>query len=143
MGRKTAPRPPEEPVSRPRKPTTTPATREPRVPVRTDAVKSFYVTLERTDTGERLVGSPVNLNTGGMFLRTDSPFPAETPVTLDACAHDTRTEYRFRLHGWVVYAVPDGMGIQFDEPTPEAVYMIHHVVRLFLPEGHHLADPSW
>lgn len=130
-------------MSRPRKPPTTPATRQFRVPVRTDAVKSFYVTAVRPDTGERLVGSPVNLNTGGMFVRTDTPFPAETPVELEACAHDTRTEYRFRLRGWVVYQVADGMGIQFDEPPPEAVYMIRHVVRLFLPEGHHLADPSW
>ena len=130
-------------MTRPRKAPTTPATREPRVPVRADAVKYFYVTAARADTGERLVAIPVNLNTGGIFLRTDSPFPAETPVELDACAHDTRTEYRFRLRGWVVYQVADGMAVQFDEPPPEALYMIRHVVRLFLPEGHHLADPAW
>lgn len=128
---------------RPRKPVTTIADREPRVLVRPEAVRFFRVTVMRQDTGERLAGHPVNLNTGGMFIRTDTPFPAETEVRLEAHAHDERTEYRFRLRGWVVYDVPDGMGIQFEEPPPETAYLIRHLVRLFLPTSHHLADPSW
>lgn len=144
-------RPPRTPRSesgdtappRPQKPVTTPESRDPRVAVHAGAVRYFHVVVMRRDTGERLEGIPVNLNAGGMFLHTETPFPSETPLELEGCAHDSRTEYRFRLRGWVVYRTDDGMGIQFDDPTPEAVYLIHHVVRLFLPEGHHLADPSW
>lgn len=128
---------------RPRKPVTTPLSREPRVRVRLEAVRYFRVTVMRRDNGARLAGIPVNLNTGGMFIRTDAPFPEECPVWLEAHAHDERTEYRFRLRGWVVYAVPDGMGIQFEEPPPETAYLIRHLVKLFLPESHHLADPGW
>lgn len=128
---------------RPRRPVTTAGTREPRVVVRPEAVRFFRVTVMRVDTSERLAGVPVNLNTAGIFVRTGTPFPEEAEVWLEAHAHDDRTEYRFRVRGWVVYCVADGMGIQFDEPSPETAYLIRHLVKLFLPPAHHLADPSW
>jgi hypothetical protein len=128
---------------RPRKPVTTSANREPRVVVRPEALRYFRVTLMRADTEERMQGIPVNLNTAGMFIRTAVTFPEDIEILLEAHAHDERTEYRFRVRGWVAYCVPDGMGIQFDDPDPETAYLIRHLVKLFLPAEHHLADPSW
>jgi len=136
---------PRQAPNRPAEPSSQPAVtgREPRTLVRPGRVRYFYVTVVRRDTDQRLQGNPVNLNTGGMYVHCDAPFPPDAPVDLEACAHDERTEYRFRVRGRVAYRIEGGMGIQFEEPTPEALYLIRHIVKIFLSEAHHLADPSW
>ncbi|MDH5528016.1 MAG: hypothetical protein OEY97_12000 [Nitrospirota bacterium] len=129
---------------RPRKPVTTRENRCPRVPLPLEGFGSIRVEATEHHSGRTVIGQFVNLNAEGTFIVCDAdaaPFHPETYLTLDALARDDNTEYRFVVHGWVVYTLEEGMAIQFDEPPPETEYQIRFIVNHFLPESHHLSEP--
>jgi len=101
--------------NRPRKPVTTPATRERRVSLRVGVDTYIRVAVVHEPDARKVHGWVRNLSTGGMFVETADPLPIDAPVRVDALARSDGDLIHFKADGWVAYAGPNGLGIQFDD----------------------------
>jgi len=101
-------------ATRPRKPVTTPATRERRVAVRVTVDTYIRAAVAHEASARKVHGWVRNLSRGGMFVETPDRLPADAPVRVDALARCDGDLIHFKADGWVAYTGPDGLGIQFE-----------------------------
>jgi hypothetical protein len=74
------------------------------------------VELVNVSSNERMESITSDVSTFGCFVKTASPFPKGTPVTLKV-VHNGRA---FKAEGDVVFILTDiGMGIAYSEIAPE------------------------
>lgn len=106
--------------SRPSKNAATTATRERRVHVRVPIRAAVTV----ANGPNRVCGWVRNLSAGGMFVETDEPFARETEVQVDTLMRDGSRVHHFRTLAWVAWVSPDGMGLQFDDLSPDDYHFI-------------------
>ena len=85
---------------------------------------SFQLAL--TDSAQKMhAGSCVNLNTGGMFLTTDSLFPVDTRLFVEFTLPGFQSSLRCPVRvAWVNHpewrkknSMPCGIGLQFEHPS--------------------------
>jgi hypothetical protein len=99
---------------RPRKPVTTPASRERRVAVRVSVDTYIRAAVAHEASGRKVHGWVRNLSGGGMFVETPDRLPEDAPVRIDALARCGAELIHFKAGGWVAYSGPDGLGLQFE-----------------------------
>jgi hypothetical protein len=116
---------------RPKKPPSTPDTREQRTELRVGVDTAIRLAITRNDTGNILYGWVRNLSLGGALVNCQTPFPPDTPVRMSGLARDGNTVYHLKMTGWVAYATEDSMGLQFDELDPEIRPQLDHLLKLF------------
>jgi hypothetical protein len=109
------------------KPVTTPATREPRVPVPAPLRAALFLYNGK----EKVCGWVRRLNTGGMYLQSKARFPRETEVFVETLVWDDDTPRAFRVRGWVATEDPRGMGIQFAPPDADTLAALRRVIHRF------------
>lgn len=103
---------------RPRHRVTTPGFRLHRANVR------GHVTVDiHPDSGEPGThGQVETLNAHGMFVHCPDPLPRDAPCDFRLnLIHEKRT---LEVPGWVVYANPDGMAVQFDHLEPRTLALL-------------------
>lgn len=101
-------------ATRPRKPVSTPASRERRVAVRVSVDTYIRAAVAHEASARKVHGWVRNLSLGGMFVETPDRLPPDAPVAVDALARCGEELIHFKAGGWVAYAGPDGLGIQFE-----------------------------
>lgn len=117
--------------ARPRKPVTTPDTRERRVHIRVAVDTYIRVAVEHCGTGRKVHGWVRNLSTGGLFVETPDRFGQDEPVLVDALGRSGETALHLRIDGWVAYVDGTGMGIQFDTLSPEMAGRVAELLARF------------
>lgn len=83
-----------------------------------------------------LVAYSINVSRGGLFLETDVELAPGTPLTIDFAIPNTGTS---SIHGVVAWrrgveepaSGPPGIGVEFDDITPQLGAMIDHLVPNF------------
>lgn len=100
---------------RPRKPEATPDTRE----ARTDVRVSIRAVLLATAGGHEVYGWVRNLSPGGMYVCSAEAMPTDTECHVRLAWKDGTVFRAAFLKGWVAYAAPGGVGVQFEAPTDE------------------------
>jgi PilZ domain len=109
---------------RPSKTAATTATRDRRAHVRVPIRAAVNV----ANGQNRTCGWVRNLSVGGMFVETDVPFARETEVQVNTLMRDGNRVHHFRTLAWVAWVGPDGMGLQFDDLSPEDYHFILRTV---------------
>lgn len=105
---------------RPSKITATSATRERRAHVRVPIRAAVTV----AEGPNQVCGWVRNLSAGGMFVETEEPFARETEVQVNTLMRDGSRVHHFRTRAWVAWVSPDGMGLQFDDLSPDDYHFI-------------------
>lgn len=109
---------------RPSKNFATTATRERRAHVRVPIRAAVTV----ANVSNRVCGWVRNLSAGGMFVETGEPFPKETEVQVNTLMRDGDRVHHFRTAAWVAWVSPEGMGLQFDNLSPDDYHFILRTV---------------
>jgi acylphosphatase len=100
---------------RPRKPQTTPTSREARRDVRV----SIRTVLRAVSDRHEIYGWVRNLSPGGMYVCAAESLPPDTECHVRLAWKDGPVFRAAFLKGWVVYAAGGGVGVQFEAPTEE------------------------
>jgi len=119
--------------NRPRKPVTTPDTRERRVDVRASVDTYIRAAVTHEDSARKVHGWVRNLSPGGMFVETPDPLPEDARVTVDALARTDGEVVHLKIAGWVAYAGPRGLGLQFDALDDEMARRLAVLLERFAP----------
>ncbi|MFQ5508200.1 MAG: PilZ domain-containing protein [Leptospirillia bacterium] len=128
---------------RPRKPKTTPETREKRYDIRVGVPVAIRASASCVISGRTVYGWVRNLSRGGLFMTTNETFAMETELDIDALTRDGDKVSRLRLRAWVAFegeGVGDaegerGMGLQFGEMAPEMAAHINELLIRFSREN--------
>jgi acylphosphatase len=116
---------------RPRKPATTPASREGRVDVRV----SIRSVLRAVSGHHEIYGWVRNLSPGGMYVCATESLPPDTECHVRLAWKDGPVFRAAFLKGWVVYANGGGVGVQFEAPTEEIREVLNGLDRRHLPSA--------
>jgi hypothetical protein len=116
---------------RPRKPITTPDTRERRVDVRASVDTYIRAAVTHEDSARKVHGWVRNLGPGGMFVETPDSLPEDARVTLDALARTDGDVVHLKIAGWVAYAGPKGLGLQFNTLDDEMARRLAALIERF------------
>lgn len=116
---------------RPRKPVTTPETRESRVPLWKMVDAHIRVAVSHVATGRKVHGWVRNLCAGGLFVEARDPFEPEAPVIVDGLVRSGDRALHLRAGGWVAHSGPGGMGIQFGQLEPEMAVRLGELIERF------------
>jgi hypothetical protein len=117
--------------NRPRKPITTPDTRERRVDVRASVDTYIRAAVTHEDSARKVHGWVRNLGPGGMFVETPDSLPEDARVTLDALARTDGDVVHLKIAGWVAYAGPKGLGLQFNTLDDEMARRLAALIERF------------
>lgn len=117
--------------ARPRRPVSTPATRERRVDIRVTVDTYIRAAVVHGVSGKKLHGWVRNLSVGGLFVETPDRFGKEEPVHVDAMARNGETVVHLKFDGWVAYEGESGMGIQFGEVSAEMAERVSELLDRF------------
>lgn len=113
---------------RPNKPVATPESRAPRATI----PGGIRVAIRLISSRLTVRGWARNLSEGGMFVETDTPFPADAEVELDWLMREEDTPHHLKVRGWVVHGGDTGMGFQFDEESAAPYEVIPRAVQNLL-----------
>lgn len=96
----------------------------------------YTVQVEFRTASSFLVAYSVNVSKGGIFLETDAEVPPTTPVTVAFAVPNIGTSVLAGTVAWrrgIEESVsgPPGIGLEFDDLTPELGAMIDHLVPSF------------
>jgi hypothetical protein len=119
--------------TRPRKPMTTPSTRERRVEVRVSVDTYIRAAVTHEASARKVHGWVLNVSAGGLFVQTPDRLPADAPVRIDALARCGEELIHFKASGWVAHADPDGLGVQFDTLDDEMTRRLAVLIERFAP----------
>jgi hypothetical protein len=114
--------------ARPRKPVTTPETREQRISVRVTVDTYIRAAVVHTASGRKAHGWVLNLSPGGLFVSCRDQFDREEAVLVDALARLDGEVVHLRANGWVAYVSDEGMGIQFGHLSPEMAQRLAELI---------------
>jgi hypothetical protein len=117
--------------ARPRKPVTTPETRERRVGVRVAVDTYIRVAVVHAATGRKVHGWVRDLSQGGLFVEGPDRFEADDAVIVDALARSGENAVHLRAEGWVAYIGRGGMGIQLGPLDPEMAGRLAELIERF------------
>jgi len=121
--------------TRPRKPVTTPATRDRRVAVRVGVDTYIRAALTHEASARKVHGWVLNLSPGGMFIQTPDRLPPDAPVRIDALARCGTELIHFKTDGWVARADPGGLGVQFDTLDEQMARRLATLIERFAPQN--------
>jgi len=121
--------------TRPKKPATTPETRDQRVSIRVSVDTYIRAAVVHAASGVKTHGWVRNLSAGGLFVDSQDPFDADEPVIVDALARNAGTAIHLRVNGWVAYRSEQGVGIQFGHLSPEMAERVAELIDLFSRSG--------
>jgi PilZ domain len=119
--------------TRPRKPVTTPSTRERRVEVRLSVDTYIRAAVSHEASARKVHGWVLNVSAGGLFIQTPDRLPADAPVRIDALARIGEELIHFKADGWVAHADPEGLGVQFDALDDEMARRLAALIERFSP----------
>jgi len=117
--------------TRPRKPVTTPDTRDQRIGIRVTVETYIRAAVVRVASGVKTHGWVRNLSIGGLFVDSQDPFEDDEPVIVDALARSHGAAIHLRVNGWVAYRSEGGVGIQFGHLSPEMNERLAELIALF------------
>lgn len=118
---------------RPRKPVTTPATRERRVEVRLSVDTYIRAAVTHEASARKVHGWVLNISAGGLLVETPDRLPPDAPVRIDALARIGAELIHLKADGWVAYADPKGLGVQFDALDDEMARRLAALIERFSP----------
>lgn len=117
--------------TRPRKPVTTPETRDQRISIRVHVETYIRAAVVHAASGRKVHGWVRNLSPGGLFVACRDRFDPEEAVTVEALARGDGSVLHLRADGWVAFASEEGMGIQFGHLSPEMARRVADLIALF------------